>query len=68
LVKSHDVNVVLVLFEHVTSTAKREPAQGAAPKVASLESSVHDALPTQAAATVAETSLEHAGAALSALQ
>ena len=56
------------LLEHVTSTARRELAQGAAPKVASLLSSVQEALPTQAAATTADTSLLHDAEADSPLQ
>ena len=62
------MKVVTDLLLHVTSTASREPAHGAAPKVASLLVSVQAALPTQAADTTAETSLEHFADALSALQ
>jgi hypothetical protein len=62
------VKVLTALLEHVTSTARRELAQGAVPKVSSLLSSVQEDLPTQAAATTAETSLEQAGAAWSLLQ
>ena len=62
------VNVALWLAEHVTSTARRTPAQGAAPKVSSLEVRVQLGLPTHAAATMDDTSREQAGAAESALQ
>ena len=66
--KSQYVKVFTDLLLHVTSTASREPAQGAAPNVESLLVSVQAALPTQAATTTAETSFEQFAEAASALQ
>ena len=57
IAKSQYVKVLTALLLQVTSTASLLPPQGAAPKVASDDSSVHAALPTHAAATAARTSL-----------
>ena len=62
------VKVVTALLLHVTSTASRLLPHGAGPKVASLESSVHAALPTHAAATAARTSFVQPRAAVRLLQ
>jgi hypothetical protein len=67
-VKFQYVNVCTALLEHVACTARRTPAQGAAPSTSSDDKNSQAALPTHSAATAARTSLVQAGAGARAPQ